>query len=222
MTKINIGCGMTPTRGWKNYDNSLSLKLAKYRFLTKVLEKLKLLNQEQLELIKFCKHNQIFWADATKKIPEDNDSITAIYSSHMFEHLDKRGATEFLAECYRILKPNGILRIVIPDIEIAVSEYLNHKDADKFIESTLMCVDAPRTFRERLKLLVVGNRHHQWMYDGKSLSKKLMASGFVDVSILPAGTTSILDYGTLDLSDKQDQSVFIEAKKTKLTLQPHV
>ena len=213
MTKINIGCGMTPTLGWKNYDNSLSLKLSKIFFIAKVLVKLKLINAEQFQLIQFCKTNKIFWADATKHIPEANSSVTAIYSSHMFEHLDKRGAKQFLEECYRILKPNGILRISIPDIEIAVNEYLNHKDADKFIESTLMCVDSPRTFSERLKLLVVGNRHHQWMYDGKSLTKKLLASGFVNVKIQPAGITTILNQGTLDLREREDQSVYVEAVK---------
>ena len=27
--RINVGCGMTPTPGWTNYDNSLSVKLAR-------------------------------------------------------------------------------------------------------------------------------------------------------------------------------------------------
>ena len=27
--KINIGCGDTPTKGWRNYDNSWSVRLAK-------------------------------------------------------------------------------------------------------------------------------------------------------------------------------------------------
>ena len=30
--KINIGCGDTPTKGWSNYDNSWSVRLAKKRF----------------------------------------------------------------------------------------------------------------------------------------------------------------------------------------------
>jgi predicted SAM-dependent methyltransferase len=213
MTKINIGCGKSPTLNWKNYDNSPSIKLAKYHFLAKLLKKLKLINSPQFELINFYKQNKVFFANASKSIPEPSNSVSIIYSSHMFEHLDKREATQFLAECYRVLKPNGIIRLAIPNIEIPVSEYLKNKDADVFIESTHLCLDRPRTFREILKFLLVGNRNHQWMYDGKSLSKKIASCGFVDVKIQPPGQTSILNYGALDLSEREHQSVYVEAKK---------
>jgi predicted SAM-dependent methyltransferase len=213
MTKINIGCGKSPTLNWKNYDNSLSIKLAKYYFLAKILNKLKLINSPQFELINFYRQNKVFFANASKSIPEPDDSVSVIYSSHMFEHLDRHEATQFLAECYRVLKPNGIIRLAIPNIEIPISEYLKNKDADVFIESTNLCQNRPRTPSEILKFLLVGNREHQWMYDGKSLSKKLEASGFVDTKIQPPGQTSILDYGALNLSEREHESVYVEAKK---------
>ena len=213
MTKINIGCGRSPTLGWKNYDNSPSLKLAKYYFLAKILKKLKLINSTQFELINFCKENKIFWADASKSIPEPDNSVSVIYSSHMFEHLDRREATQFLSECHRVLKPDGVIRIAIPNLEIPINVYLKNKDADEFINSTHLCVDRPQTFREILVFILVGNREHQWMYDGKSLSKKIASCGFVDVKIQPPGQTSILDYGALNLSEREHQSVYVEAKK---------
>lgn len=213
MTKINIGCGITPISGWNNYDNSLSVRLSKYNILVNLLLKFKIISIEQFEFIKFCKDNQIFWADATKLIPESTNSASIIYSSHMFEHLDRHEANKFLSEVYRVLKPGGILRLVVPDLKYAIKKYLLNNDADLFIESTLLCVDNPRSFIERIKFILVGNRHHHWMYDGKSLSDKLHSNGFDSVKIKKIGKTSILDYGNLDLFEGGVESIVVEAKK---------
>ncbi|HEY6786858.1 MAG TPA: hypothetical protein VI365_06065 [Trebonia sp.] len=29
--KVNVGCGATPTPGWVNFDNSMSIRMARYR-----------------------------------------------------------------------------------------------------------------------------------------------------------------------------------------------
>lgn len=52
------------------------------------------------------------------------NTFDAVYHSHVLEHMPKRYAPVFLSECYRILKPGGILRVVVPDLEFAVREYL--------------------------------------------------------------------------------------------------
>jgi predicted SAM-dependent methyltransferase len=213
MTKINIGCGKSPTLGWKNYDNSPSLKLARYYFLAKTLHKLKFINPKQFELIKYFKENKILWADVRKSIPEPDNSASVIYSSHMFEHLDKHEATHFLSECHRVLKPDGIIRIAVPNLEIPINEYLKNRDADAFITSLNIFVDRPRTFRETLQFILYGNREHHWMYDAKSLSKKLAACGFSNIEIQPAGKTLIADYGNLNLFEREDESVYVEARK---------
>ena len=61
-----------------------------------------------------------------KGIPFDANCADAIYHSHLFEHFHKEDAVLFLKECYRVLKPDGIIRIVVPDLEKIVSEYLTH------------------------------------------------------------------------------------------------
>jgi hypothetical protein len=67
--RINIGCGETPTRGWLNFDNSASLKLSSYPMLSRILRKVKLVNDSQWERITFCRENTIVWANAAEKIP---------------------------------------------------------------------------------------------------------------------------------------------------------
>lgn len=61
-------------------------------------------------------------------LPFKNDSIDAVYSSHFLEHLSKKQAIDVLSEAKRLLKYNGIIRIVVPDLENVCKEYLKVLD----------------------------------------------------------------------------------------------
>jgi predicted SAM-dependent methyltransferase len=213
MNRLNIGCGMTPTAGWRNLDNSLSIRIAKWGPLGSILHKIGLISTPSLNNIRFCQANNIEWADASKRIPADPNSIEIIYSSHMLEHLDRVEATSFLREAHKVLKNGGILRIAVPDIKMKIEHYEQSQDADEFVDSTHMCIPRPRTFAQRARLLLVGTRHHQWMYDGNSLSRLLIKSGFKDPKVLKAGDTTIVNPGPLDLAERAEESVYVEAIK---------
>lgn len=62
----------------------------------------------------------------TKGIPFEDNTFDAIYCSHLLEHFPKRFAPFFLKECFRVLKPSGILRIIVPDLEEIVKLYLEN------------------------------------------------------------------------------------------------
>lgn len=211
--RVNIGCGMSPTEGWLNFDNSLSLRVSKYPSVYKFLRTVGLVSEEQYRFIEYCRENKICWADATKKIPLQNDSVEVIYSLHMLEHLDKDQARMFLQEAKRVLKVGGVIRLVLPDLEKNILSYIEKKDADEFISSTLLCVETPKSFKGRLQNLLIGNRHHLWMYDGASLVKLLNESGFGNAKVLEPGETTIAKSGSLDLHERKEESVFVEANK---------
>ena len=54
-----------------------------------------------------------------------DDSADVIYHSQFLEHLSCEEALKFLLECKRVLKKGGIMRIVTPDMQNQVNEYLN-------------------------------------------------------------------------------------------------
>src|ERR1700743_2591931 len=58
-----------------------------------------------------------------KGIPFDDSSFEVVYHSHVLEHFQKRDAVKFIDECYRVLKPGGTIRVVIPDLEQIVTHY---------------------------------------------------------------------------------------------------
>lgn len=211
--QINIGCGQTPTKGWRNFDNSLSLRLSKIPILPEVLYKLRFIKPSQYNFIRFARENDIEYGDAAKGLPIPDESCEVIYSSHMIEHLDRHEASQFLNEAFRVLRPGGIIRIVAPDIKKQVEKYNESGNSDTFIEATHLCVTRPRTLSNRLRLLLVGTRHHQWMYDGNSLSRLLHNHGFVKAEIMSAGQTKIHNPQALDLNERASESVYVEAEK---------
>lgn len=209
--KINIGCGMSPTPGWLNFDNSPSVHLSKYPFLVGLLKLFKLIDDTQIAFIKFCQHNAINWADVTKKIPLPSQSVAIIYSSHMLEHLDQDEVDKFLIEVKRILIKGGILRLAIPDLEKFINRYLENRDANEFVSSLNICKPRPKTLQEKFRILTVGARHHQWQYDATSLSKLLLRHGFSQVKTLKIGETIISNSGALNLFEDAGESMYLEA-----------
>ncbi len=209
--KINIGCGQTPTKGWRNYDKSWSIRLAKKPLIAFILRKSGFLSEPQQQFISFAKKENILWANAIKKIPEKNASVDVLYSSHMIEHIEKDDVGKFFKEARRILKSGGAIRIAVPNINYHVENYLKDGDADKLIESTHLTRKSPKTIISKIKYFIIGDRNHQWMYDGNSLCQLLSSSGFQEPQVMEAGSTNISDPGALDLKERSPESVFVEA-----------
>jgi len=63
--------------------------------------------------------------DLQKPLPFEDESFSAVYHSHVLEHLPRERALPFLKECRRVLKTRqGILRVAVPDLERQATLYL--------------------------------------------------------------------------------------------------
>ena len=63
--------------------------------------------------------------DAKLGIPAKSNSVDCIYHSHLLEHLNLEQGELLTRECHRVLKPGGILRIALPDLERICRDYLH-------------------------------------------------------------------------------------------------
>lgn len=91
------------------------------------IEQGKLFNimEEKIIKVQFCSGgNQLHgWdnrdmdCDITKPLPYASNTVGFILVEHGSEHVTHQQAWRFFEECYRILKPGGVLRVAIPDLE---------------------------------------------------------------------------------------------------------
>jgi len=66
--------------------------------------------------------------DLRRGIPLEDNTVDVVYHSHVLEHFTKEDGKAFIGECYRVLKPNGIIRIAVPDLETIAREYIKNLD----------------------------------------------------------------------------------------------
>lgn len=66
---------------------------------------------------------EVAFLDAGDVFPLESESFDYVYSEHLFEHLDINQQINMLKESWRILKPNGILRIATPSLEFLFNIY---------------------------------------------------------------------------------------------------
>lgn len=80
--------------------------------------------------------------DIRKGLPYANNSVDYCYSSHLIEHLTSEDAYQLLTECFRILKPKGILRVAVPDLETIARNYLRFlEQADSGVKEAVASYD---------------------------------------------------------------------------------
>src|SRR3989338_10219770 len=85
------------------------------------------LGEEQLENpnnrplidVDYSKTNFVpFYFRKGDKLSFKNNRYNFIFSEHFFEHLYLDEAIDLFSECNRILKPNSVMRIVVPDADL--------------------------------------------------------------------------------------------------------
>jgi SAM-dependent methyltransferase len=216
---INVGCGPSPTDGYFNYDNSYSVRLARLPLALRILALAGFASERQLDLAAVARIKGIRWARA-QRLPHLDNTVDVVYSSHMVEHLDRRGALEFLREVLRVLKPGGTVRLALPDLRLRVDSYLQDGNADRFVDRLYLAREHPRGLRQIMKGVIVGDRHHAWMYDARSAIQLLEDAGFQSTVSLVAGETTIPKPGLLDLLERQDDSIYVEGRAPAMTAHP--
>ena len=214
--RLNIGCGMTPTGGWLNLDNSFSVRLAKLPTIVRFGRMIGVIDAAQYAFIEFARRNAVAYTDVRKPLPFKDSSIEAIYSSHMLEHLDRPAAEFFVEEAFRILEPGGVIRLAVPDLATLAANYTKSGNADDFVFSLRMSQSFPKGWRESIRLKLTSFRDHRWMYDGKSLIRLLSTKGFFGPHSVAAGETNIVEPGELNLHERVSESVYVEAWKPGL------
>jgi SAM-dependent methyltransferase len=193
--KINIGCGISGVPGWHNLDNSPTVTLSRIPILNRVLKTP-------------AWPRDVRRYDVRKGLRFADGSVRYIYSSHTFEHFTRAESLAIAKDCFRVLEPNGILRIVVPDLELIAREYLTDSRAE-----------AAHTFLSRLSLnhsvqdVLHPGANHAQMFDGKALVYLLRQAGFEKPAVSSFGVSAIPEIGAIELEVRRGESLYVEAHK---------
>lgn len=132
--------------------------------------------------------------DVTTGLPHADGSVDAIFTSHMLEHLDPHDGFELLRECHRALRPGGILRVVVPDLEVIARAYVERDRmffqsfegtlAEAFVSSLYLrpMTRGSRCARILRGILRADDGGHRWLHDEESLLHYVRAAGFTSVT----------------------------------------
>ena len=222
MRVLNLGCGVKTSDRAEvtNIDWSIYLRLRRnkaFRLIAPLI-----LNGDRWN--HFCSlPNNIIVHNLSRNIPFESNSVDVVYHSHMLEHLDRDIAAKFLLEVKRVLKPDGICRIVVPDLENAAREYLEHlsecerspgaaKTHDTYVARLLeqsvrkeaSGTSGQKPLRRRLENMLMGDARrrgetHQWMYDRFNLTHLLESVGFRQICVQNYKTSLIKDWAAFGL-----------------------
>jgi len=72
----------------------------------------------------FAADGNVLTCDLRDPFPFGDATFDVVYHSHVLEHFTPEVAQRFMNECSRVLRPGGIVRIAVPDLEQIVRQYL--------------------------------------------------------------------------------------------------
>jgi SAM-dependent methyltransferase len=202
VVKVNVGAGLCAAPGWLHVEGSIHAFMS--RAPTPVLSALHRLSNSvrqelsRAEYIRILRSHDYVFYNLDRGLPLASDVVDYVYSSHVLEHFYPRDAEQLVRDMYRVLKPGGIIRICVPDLEHAVRLYQNGaKDA----ALRFFFVSEPRGSFAR----------HFYMYDYAMLADLLGKAGFNSIirRQYREGMTPDLD----KLDNRPEETLYVEAQK---------
>jgi len=174
IAKLHIGCGTVYKDGWINIDNNSDNNIQKL---------------------------DLNW-DLRKSLPFPDDSVDFIYNEHFLEHLTVEEGILAIKDFYRVLKPGGVMRIAMPDLESTVSVYFEKDWKEKY-----------KSFYKKFGLTFIQTRAenininfrwwgHKWLYDWEELERRLKEAGCRNIKQCQIFQSEHLDLQNLETRDE--------------------
>ncbi|HEY8776050.1 MAG TPA: methyltransferase domain-containing protein [Gaiellaceae bacterium] len=154
------------------------------------------------DVVDFTRRNEVIYLDARKPFPLPDDSFDTVFTEHMIEHLTYAEGRHCLAECRRILRPDGLIRVATPSLEQLIALY-GDEQTELQHDYLQWSID---TFAANADVYLPGfvlnnmfrNFGHEFVYDKETLSHSLQSAGFVDIEEFPVGESNAPELKSLE------------------------
>jgi len=156
--------------------------------------------------------------DCRKRLPFPDGSVRAIFTEHFLEHLDyTEEIPTFLSECHRVLRRQGVMRIIVPDAELYLRGYcgddwselarirpLGEGQRDPYVHCNY------HTRMELINVVFRQGHQHRYAYDFETLAWVLKHYGFARVIHQSFGKSVDPDL-CIDRPIHASESLYVEA-----------
>lgn len=213
-TYVQYGAGTIAVPGWINFDASPTLRIQRLPLIGKLVRR----------KLNCVFEDGIHYGDIVRGLPLPLGSADGVFCSHILEHLALDDFHTALRNTYLLLRPGGIFRCIVPDLEIRARRYIaslengEDKRAEASIEfcrkTSLGRQIRPKSFVNKW-LAACSNKLHLWMWDRYSLEYALREHGFIDVVPFVIGRS--MDEALLrpERDYQFNDAVSIEARKPR-------
>lgn len=140
-----------------------------------------------------------------RPLPFSDASADAVFHEHVLEHFSLSDGFRLIEECFRVLRPGGILRIGVPDAGAYARSYMHGGDG---------IIERVRPGRPTLMLAfaeIFYLHGHKAMYDAETLEYIMTAAGFTNVVERPFGESAISP--APDSAFRRDETVYVEGTR---------
>lgn len=204
---LHYGCGMMIGPSWYNCDGSPTLRLRRLPLLGPLIQ----------PLIASRFPDDAHYGNIVAGLNLPPASCDAIFCSHVLEHLALDDFRVAIRNTHRYLKPGGIFRLIVPDLEQCARGYLSAQDpgaASRYMGYT----HTGRKSRPQGLIGLLrehfGNSHHLWMWDYKGIAQELSEAGFVGIRRYAFGDDKSPAFREVEIKDRFDDSVAVECTRT--------
>jgi predicted SAM-dependent methyltransferase len=133
-----------------------------------------------------------------------------IYSEHFLEHLSVAEGQQFLSECYRALRPGGVVRIAMPDLRESVAQYYENR----WREQPWLEKYGYAWIQTGAEYLNIAMRDwgHQWLYDREELRRRMRDVGFTTIHDCDWGVSAVPEL--CQRETRRETTLICEATRT--------
>ena len=202
---VQYGCGWSAPKEWRNFDCSPTLRFERLPIIGNLYTKNKSRFPENVE-----------YGDIVKGLPVPPGSCNAVYCSHVLEHLSLNDFRVALRNTIEILRPNGIYRFVLPDLEYLAKRYIDNTSNEAALEFMRETFLGHTSRARNLKGLIFNwlrNSAHLWMWDYKSIQVELKNAGFHDVRRASFGDSSDSMFEKVEEHSRRENCLGVECRK---------
>lgn len=145
---------------------------------------------------------KLTYLDLRYPLPFENNKFEGVFSEHTIEHLYSSEVKNLFKEIYRVLRENGIFRVITPDLKKYINYYVN---GERFIN---------RDFKYGCEAIwnISNNFGHKSVWDSEWLIYQLKQSGFKEVVEVKYNTGEN-KFLIIDKEGREPESLYVEAKK---------